>query len=717
MIKKSTFGIGVALFLAAATLWGAYLRNFPISVNQPDGSKLDLFVTGDEYYHWMHDSRDYTIVLDPTSGCFVYAVKGADGELVPSPYIAGRSDPAALGLARSLRRPAVKVQKGTNDFIRNAVQPYVKPAPKTGSLNNLVVFIRFAAESEFTDPISYYSSVFNQATVGANSMHNYFLEASYNALDVSTTFYPAPGTTVVSYQDAYARGYYQPYNAATNLVGYTGGDNGAARRDREHILLMNAVHAISSQVPAGLNIDGDNDGTVDNVCFIIDGSPTGWASLLWPHQWALYSQTAYINGKLVYTYNFQLQNSLLSSGVGVLCHEMCHSLGAPDLYHYSSDGLHPVYTWDIMEYDLNPPQHMGAYMKNKYMSWIASVPEITTSGTYTLNPITSPTGNVFKIRSPNSTTEYFVVEYRRQSGTFESSIPDSGLLVYRINSTCTGNSDGPPDEVYIYRPYGTTADDGLPAYANFSSDVGQTSINDTTDPSSFLSNGSAGGLNISSVGSAGSTISFNVTLGSSPPGLTLASPDGGEAWIVNSMERIAWTSSGVSGNVNIYLYKGTSNLGLIATGVPVGSGGYDWKAGFLKNGTKVVPGNTYRVSIVSVLNRLNKDMSDGYFSLVKPKITVKAPLSGTSWRLNSVQRITWTFSAVSGTADIYLYRNGLPKGLVGAAIPIGDLGFSWTVGALTGGPSVPTGTGYQIRVTTSDGLVTGRSGGTFTIRR
>jgi hypothetical protein len=180
---------------------------------------------------------------------------------------------------------------------------------------------------------------------------------------------------------------------------------------------------------------------------------------------------------------------------------------------------------------------------------------------------------------------------------------------------------------------------------------------------------------------------------------------------------IVWTLSGVSGNLNIYLYEGTSNLGLIATGVPVGSGGYDWRAGYLKNGTKVAPAGTYRASIVLALDRLNKDMSDGYFGLVKPKISVKAPLSGMSWKLNSVQRITWTFSVAGGTVNIYLYHNGLLKGLVAAAIPVGDLGFSWTVGTLSTGPLAPIGTGYQIRMTTSNGLVSGRSGGTFTIRR
>jgi len=523
MTRKRTIGVGLVFFLAAATLWGAYLRNFPISVSQPDGWTLDLFVTGDEYYHWMHDRGDYTIVVDPASGYYVYAVKGADGELMPSPYIAGRIDPAALGLVKSLRRPVLKVRKETEEFIRNKVRPYVRPAPKTGTLKNLVVFIRFSGESEFTDPISAYSSMFNTTTAGYNSMHNYFLEASYNAFTVSSTFYPTPGTYVVSYQDSHARGYYQPYDA-TNTIGYTGGDNGTERGNREWALVQSAVNAIKSQVPVGLNIDGDNDGYVDNICFIIYGSPTGWGSLLWPHYWNLwYTFPASINGKQVDNYNFQLQTSLALSGVGVLCHEMCHSLGAPDLYHYYySKSISPAYEWDIMDNDQNPPQHMGAYMKNKYMTWISSIPEITASGVYTLNPLTSSTGNAYKIKSPNSTTEYFVVEYRRQTGEFESSLPGTGLLVYRINTACgEGNDDGPPDEVYIYRPYGTTTANGEPDYANYSSGVGRTSINDTTNPSSFLSNGSAGGLKISAIGTAGSTISFTLGSGTGlPPTVT-----------------------------------------------------------------------------------------------------------------------------------------------------------------------------------------------------
>jgi hypothetical protein len=159
-------------------------------------------------------------------------------------------------------------------------------------------------------------------------------------------------------------------------------------------------------------------------------------------------------------------------------------VGAPDLYHYSYDELSPVYEWDIMERDLNPPQHMGAYMKYRYGGWISSIPEITSDGTYDLNPLISATNNCYKIASPYSSAEYFMVEYRRKSGTFENSLPGEGLLVYRINTRKDGmgNDEGPPDEVYIYRPDGTTTVNGSPSSANFSTDADRTAINDTTNP-------------------------------------------------------------------------------------------------------------------------------------------------------------------------------------------------------------------------------------------
>ncbi len=502
------------LIFASLTLRAAILTNFPVSVTQPNGEKLALYASGDEYYNWLHDKAGYTVIQDPGNGYYVYA-RDDKGRLVSSGITVTASEAvnqagvAALGLPKGLQVAPELRPKPSEIFPEGspATPQEILQTPHTGTLNNLVIFIRFAGESEFTDAISIYDNMFNPTTAGYNSMRNYFAEVSYNTLAIPTSFYPTPTTTVVSYQDSHVRNYYKPYDASTNPTGYNGSTE---RTSREHTLLKDAVNAVSSQVPAGLNVDGDSDGYVDNVCFVIDGDPTAWSTLLWPHMWSLYSYSAYINGKRVYTYNFQLQNHMKASSVGVLCHEMFHSLGSPDLYHYSYDGLQPAYRWDLMESNLNPPQHMTAYMKWKYGKWIAAIPEITSAGTYSLNPLTTSTNNCYKIASPLSATEYFVVEYRKKATTFENGLPGEGLLVMRINTNYTGNANGPPDELYIYRPNGTTTANGTPASAHFNSTVGRTSINDSTNPSSFLTAGGAGGLSLSGIGAAGSTISFTV---------------------------------------------------------------------------------------------------------------------------------------------------------------------------------------------------------------
>jgi len=542
----------VLFLMTVSSIFGAYLSFQPMNLSQPDGTKLELFATGDEFYNWLHDKNGYTIKQND-KGWYVFLDKNTKDELVYTDLVVGKDNPE-----NSLIKPWTNISTVAMKDIRTKAQTNLREigsgrAPTTGTLNNLVIFIRFSDQTEFGENLTNYSSKFNGTT--GNTMQSYFLEASYNALDISTTFYPTPTTTVVSWQDSNPRAYYSPYNATTNPTGYNGDTE---RTNREFTLLVNAVNGVSSQVPTGLNLDGDNDGRVDNVCFIIKGPTDAWASLLWPHRWSIYDRYVYINGKRVYDFNFQLSEHMATSGVGVLCHEMFHSLGAPDLYHYSYDGLSTVGSWDLMENNANPPQHMGAFMKYKYGHWISTIPTISTDGTYYLNPLTSSTGQCFRINSPNSTTEYFVVEYRRKTGTFENSIPGTGMLVYRINTTVgDGNADGPPDEVYLYRPGGTTTINGTINAANYSSETGRTAINSTTNPTPFLTSGAAGGLNINTIGSAGTTISF--VLGNPIPGspvCTITAPTDGAFFNLNETVPVAVTatdSDGTISNVKFYI--------------------------------------------------------------------------------------------------------------------------------------------------------------------
>ncbi|HRY34162.1 MAG TPA: M6 family metalloprotease domain-containing protein, partial [Bacteroidales bacterium] len=473
--------------------------------------EIHVFISGDEYYLRLHDANNYTIIQHPATGYYMYAMLDGDS-LVPTSLIVGISDATDGGLVPGIDIPAAKKLRLRSDFLqRTPSKPQTGPAEvlNSGSINNIVVFIRFSDQTEFPSSLSVYDDMFNNSAPSANSMYNYFKEASFNSLSITSTYYPTPsGTVIVSYQDSHPRSYYMPYNVVTNPGGYIGD---VQRTTREHSLLADAVDFIDGMVPSGLDIDNDNDGYVDNVCFIIRGSNTSWSDLLWPHRWVLYTETATINGVQVWDYNFQLETFLTGSGNGVLCHEMFHSLGAPDLYHYTDNGIDPVGPWDIMETTSNPPQSMGAWMKYKYGTWIGTVPVISTSGTFTLNPVTNSTNNLYRLNSPNSTTEFFILEYRRQTGTFESSIPGSGLLIYRINTLAgDGNAEGPPDEVYLYRVNGTTSSNGNLNQAHFSSGTGRTSFNNTTNPNCFFADASLAALNISNVGVAGTTISFDV---------------------------------------------------------------------------------------------------------------------------------------------------------------------------------------------------------------
>lgn len=601
--QKFNFQIVILFFLFVSTLSSAPLRNIPQTVVQPDGVVLNLFASGDEFHNWLHDKDDYTIIQN-SEGYYVYA-ELLDGKVVPSNYIVGKVNPIELSIPKNVNISYEEYLERRKAFFLDTPEN-ITSAPSHGIINNIVIFIRFSDETQYTGQLSLYENMFNLTGTNQNSMYNYFKEVSYNKLEVISHFYPIQsGSAIVSYQDNFPRTYYIPYSTS-NPNGYM---NDNQRRDREHILLKKASESVASQIPQSLIIDGDNDGYVDNVCFIISGGTTAWATLLWPHRWVLYSQSAFIHGKRVWDYNFNIQASLQQSGVGVLCHEMYHSLGAPDLYHYTDNGISPVGRWDIMEQDLNPPQHMSAFMKYRYGGWITEIPEITTSGTYQINPLIKSTNNAFKLKSPKSNSEYFVIEYRKRIAPFESSLPGDGLLVFRINTARDGqgNAQGPPDEVYLFRPGGSPTANGSVNSANFNAAHGRTTFNYSTNPYPFLSNGTAGGIDLYNIGFADSVITFSVNIVNT---LITLSPNGNEYLKIGETKQITWQNFGSASNVKIaYSIDEGLNWTLIANQINANVGSYNW----------VIPNTpSYRckLRISDTNNPAFYDESDGLFAIL-----------------------------------------------------------------------------------------------------
>ena len=519
------------LISMAFSAHAVYVQNMPVNKIQPSGDTVHFFVTGDEFYHRYHDADNYTIVQDH-AGYWVYALPSADGGVQPSTHRVGTVNPATLGLQPGLTITRKELAQRRKAW--DIPEQYRIAQPKTSGRNhgdycNLVIFIRFADDTVYTRSLESIDRMWSDSTSpSSNSVYSYFKHVSYNKLFVRTYYAPTPDSSFInSYQSPYPRAYYMPYNES-NTIGYTNYDE---RTQREFDLLVGAVNYLndSAPVPTSYVLDCDNDGYIDNVNFVVKGSYTGWSDLLWPHKWNLYGHDVFINGKQVSTFNFALEGAGDDYfGTSTFCHEMFHSLGAPDLYHYEHfTEITPVGSWDLMASNSKPPQNMSAYMKYKYGNWLDSIPLITTPGTYTLTSVSDnvPGTNIYRFPSADP-DQFYVVEYRDNTEMFDTKIPGKGLLIYRIDTRFNGNAgfDGGEnfDEVWLFRPNSTdNLTNGYLAQAFFTPARNRTEFSPSTIPYPFLSDDTRDyTFSISNISTPGETISFYYTNRTIPANLT-----------------------------------------------------------------------------------------------------------------------------------------------------------------------------------------------------
>ena len=492
------------LLLLFCTMQAAYFSNVPYTLRQPNGDTFECLITGDEFYHYLHDADGFTIVKDIHTGYYMYAEKVGD-KVVPSRYVAGKVDPRSVGLAPGVRISNAEWQARRERMAVPVESPAVHHRDGTnhGTLNNLIIFIRFADDDDFTQsPVTLYN-MFNAPD--NISVKNYYKTISYNQIEIESHLIPTPsGTTVLSYQDSHPRSYYCKWSEDhPDGYGEDDPDNESyPRTEREMALVTNAIEYAKSYIPEDLNLDFNNDDLVDNVCFLVKGDVEDWSDLLWPHMWCLYTDEVYINEKRVWNFNFELSDNEYYFSVSVMCHEMFHTLGAPDLYHYDDTlGFAPVGPWDLMGQNGSTPQHPGVYMKHRYGNWVNDIPEITESGTYTLFPVSSETPQRIGYRIASELEpEFFVLEFRKKADYLESSLPGTGLLIYRINPEFNGNAgwngNDILDEIYVYRPNGTLTENGNVDRAHFTQMNGRTELSYSSNPKPFLSDGYISGIKI-----------------------------------------------------------------------------------------------------------------------------------------------------------------------------------------------------------------------------
>ncbi len=572
---KRLLGLFVFLIISLA-LQANPVTNEPFSFTQPDGSKIEAFVSGDEFYRRVHDERGYTILLHPETGYAVYAVPEVNS-IKASNYIVGKIDPGTIGIEPNL---ILNEQKSEAELVAQGFNVNRTRSTTIGSFNNIVIFVKFSGEYGFSTvyPYAYYNYVFNQTN--GESLKDYFQEISSNQLTINSYLYPAPGPqgTVATYVSTHPRGYFYPYSTG-NPIGY---QNGTQAGNRKRELYADAINAAIPSIPSTLNVDTNNDNMVDAVTVIVDGYAGGWSSLIWPSSDWWGTSLATINGKACHGGMLLVEGGF---GIGVATHEMSHNIGAPDLYHYKQyqpwNSISPAGNWDLM--CSGNAQHWTTFMKKKYGNWFTEIPEIvptSTPVTYTLSSIDTSPYACYKIASSNP-DQYYMLEYRRKTGRYESSVPGSGLIVYRIivndpagNPILGGNRNGAPDELYVYRPGGSIRTNGYPDLANFSEQTERVSINNNTDPKPWLYVGTVniatGNLIISNIGaSGGSSISFTVC--TIPPDIWTGAVD------TNWFNSSNWTMGVPTSTMDVVIgttvnYPAINSVGAVCRNLSISSG-------------------------------------------------------------------------------------------------------------------------------------------------
>ena len=145
MRNKTLFFTCFLIFLFTSNIYSAYISNWPVTLKQPDGKIINCFVTGDEFYNWVHDAGNYTVIQNKQTGYYCYAVKYND-ELIASQFIVGQINPEAAGLEKGINISPEKMLKIRNDGLKSALKNFTifKTGQKSGgtdTINNIVIFI------------------------------------------------------------------------------------------------------------------------------------------------------------------------------------------------------------------------------------------------------------------------------------------------------------------------------------------------------------------------------------------------------------------------------------------------------------------------------------------------------------------------------------------------------------------------------------------------
>lgn len=495
---------------------------YPITITQPDGSKLTIQVFGDEFLSWTTCGN--SLVKKGKDGYYYYANFNSDGTItattskvrqgISRTYTTSPVTPptSAVAKAQAMRREmnlGSQNRLSRNDLPSKAV---------SGNLRFLVLLIEFS-DLQFTvsEPNTAFTNLLNQKGYSANgatgSAKDFYSDNSNN---IFTPQFDVIGPVKVS----------KPYSYYSENKGY--GTPGV--RD----LLVEACQLIDSKVDFS-QYDNDGDGEIDNVFFYFAGynMAEGADGTIWPHKWAVSGNNIF-DGKKLYKYACTSEYKGASGnnmcGIGTFCHEFGHVIGLPDFYDtdYNENGKgYALGSFSLMSsgnYNNsgNTPPYFG-WVEKYILGWQGEPQEMIESGKYSLQTVTS---NKTYMTPTTNKGEFYIYENRQQTG-WDKYLPGHGLLIYHIDQSdnmVNGmtakkrwlNGDGINDiaahqccdlvEAVIEKDLQNSGQVPFPGTS------GKTSFTSSTSPAAISWSGLPTGYDITNIAENGYEVTFNLTV-------------------------------------------------------------------------------------------------------------------------------------------------------------------------------------------------------------
>ncbi len=415
-----------------------------ISAMQPDGTTVNIRLSGNEFSNRAYSSDGYLLTVD-ANGFYVFALCGEDGLPTASSVRADNPETRSMttkSFLMSINQKEVvdafnrletrKTEERDSSIAKRTAHRkagagrFDTSFPTAGDQHVLVILAEFA-DNEFSstdNPNEYFTRMLNEEGFADNyatgSARDYFLENS------SGTFRPQFDV-------------YGPVKLEKDMA-YYGQHMGSANDRRPEKLITDACSLLDDEIDFTL-YDCDNDSVIDNVYVFYAGygeAEGGGANTIWPHSAFItdISRKKYHFDELLLD-RYACSNELLISGetvgIGTFVHEFSHVLGLPDIYSTNYGSSFTPAAWSCIDngnYNNNghTPPYYSAFERYS-LGWMEPV-VLSEPGEYELAAIHK--SNEAFIIPTDREEEYFLFENRQQEGN-DTYIPGHGMLVWHID--------------------------------------------------------------------------------------------------------------------------------------------------------------------------------------------------------------------------------------------------------------------------------------------